>query len=47
MPFLGPESEKTIRKGIHGNYAPGSWGPKSADDLMARHGRKWHNVTGG
>lgn len=45
MPFLGPES-MSIRKGIEGNYAPGSWGPKSADELLARHGRKWHNVTG-
>jgi glucose-6-phosphate 1-dehydrogenase len=46
MPFLGPESEKSIRKDIHGNYAPGSWGPASADELMARNGRKWHNVSG-
>lgn len=23
------------------NYAPGSWGPKEADDLMARDGRTW------
>jgi glucose-6-phosphate 1-dehydrogenase len=22
-------------------YAPGSWGPKAADKLVARHGR-WH-----
>ena len=45
MPFLGPESVKTIRKNIHANYKPGSWGPKSADELMARHGRAWHNVV--
>jgi glucose-6-phosphate 1-dehydrogenase len=44
MPFLGPESNDSIRKNIHGNYAPGSWGPKSADSLIARHGRAWHNV---
>jgi glucose-6-phosphate 1-dehydrogenase len=23
-------------------YAPGSWGPKAADDLIAGHGR-WHD----
>jgi glucose-6-phosphate 1-dehydrogenase len=45
MPLLGPESA-SIRKGIHGNYAAGSWGPKAADDLLARHGRAWHNVAG-
>jgi glucose-6-phosphate 1-dehydrogenase len=44
MPFLGPESLKTIRKDIHGNYAPGSWGPASADEMMVRHGRTWHNA---
>lgn len=43
MPFLGPESA-AIRKDIHANYKPGSWGPKSADDLMARGNRAWHNV---
>ena len=45
MPFLGPESNKSIRRGIHGNYVPGSWGPSSADELMARSGRTWHNAT--
>lgn len=23
------------------NYAPGTWGPKAADDLLARDGRRW------
>ncbi len=43
MPFIGPESE-ALRKHIHANYAPGSWGPKAADELMARDGRAWHNA---
>ena len=25
------------------NYAPGSWGPGSADVLMANDGRRWNN----
>jgi glucose-6-phosphate 1-dehydrogenase len=24
-------------------YAPGSWGPAEADDLLARNGRRWHS----
>ncbi len=28
-------------------YEPNSWGPKSADHLLARDGRAWHNPTGG
>jgi glucose-6-phosphate 1-dehydrogenase len=24
------------------NYAAGSWGPKCADELMARDGHEWH-----
>ncbi len=43
MPFIGPESA-VLRKNIHANYTPGSWGPKAADELMARDGRAWHNV---
>jgi glucose-6-phosphate 1-dehydrogenase len=27
------------------NYARGSWGPKSAADLIARDGRRWHEVV--
>lgn len=27
------------------NYAAGSWGPKTADDLMARDGRKWRSLA--
>jgi glucose-6-phosphate 1-dehydrogenase len=42
MPFIGAASEP-LRAGIHGNYAPGSWGPQAADDLLAREGRSWHN----
>jgi glucose-6-phosphate 1-dehydrogenase len=26
------------------NYAAGSWGPKSADELLARDGRAWHKL---
>lgn len=39
QPFL--DSEK-----LHGaieEYAPGAWGPPSADDLLKREGRAWHN----
>jgi glucose-6-phosphate 1-dehydrogenase len=25
------------------NYAAGTWGPKEADDLMERDGRRWRN----
>jgi glucose-6-phosphate 1-dehydrogenase len=25
------------------NYAPGSWGPKAADEMLARHGHAWRN----
>jgi glucose-6-phosphate 1-dehydrogenase len=32
-----------MRTGINANYEPGSWGPKSADELLARDGRAWHN----
>lgn len=42
MPFLGPESQE-MRQAIRGNYKPGSWGPRCADELLARHGRRWHN----
>jgi len=44
MPFLGAEGEP-LRSGIHANYAPGSWGPASADELLTRDGRRWHNPT--
>jgi len=42
MPLLGPESE-SIRRNLHANYPPGSWGPPAADRLLTAHGRKWHN----
>ena len=42
MPFLGPESQP-LRASIHANYAPGSWGPASAVELLARDGRAWHD----
>jgi len=35
------DSER-VRKDIQ-TYAAGSWGPESADALLARDGRKWHN----
>ncbi|MCA9291879.1 MAG: glucose-6-phosphate dehydrogenase [Phycisphaerales bacterium] len=41
MPFLGPTSAG-LRRSIAGNYAPGSWGPATADDLLGP-GRVWHN----
>jgi glucose-6-phosphate 1-dehydrogenase len=25
------------------NYEPGTWGPKEADEMLARHGRKWRD----
>ena len=43
MPFLGPESAG-LRQNLEANYAPGSWGPASADALLSRDGRRWHNV---
>jgi glucose-6-phosphate 1-dehydrogenase len=27
------------------NYAAGTWGPKEADELLARDGRAWRRVT--
>ena len=42
MPFIGPDSA-AARQGIHDNYAPDSWGPSSADELLARTGRAWKN----
>lgn len=42
MPFLGDDSQDA-RKGIANTYAIGSWGPSSADDLMARDDRAWKN----
>jgi len=34
------DSER-VREGIE-EYAPGSWGPEGADELLARDGREWH-----
>ncbi len=42
MPLLGAGSE-VLRRNIHANYRPGSWGPETAESLMAAHGRAWHN----
>ena len=28
------------------NYAAGTWGPKEADDLLARDGRHWRRIAG-
>ncbi|MCE2883922.1 MAG: glucose-6-phosphate dehydrogenase [Planctomycetaceae bacterium] len=44
MPFLD-ERSAAARAGIHANYACGSWGPKSADELLARDGRAWRNES--
>lgn len=41
MPYLNGDSAEA-RKGIASNYAPGSWGPASADQLMAQDGRAWN-----
>ena len=38
-PFL---TSPVLRRSIE-TYAPGSWGPRSADELLARDGRRWHN----
>jgi glucose-6-phosphate 1-dehydrogenase len=32
-----------MRAGIRSNYAPGSWGPAAARELLARDGRAWHD----
>ena len=42
MPFLDGRSD-SMRKGIHANYAAGSWGPGAADAMLARDGRAWFN----
>ncbi|MDZ4754101.1 MAG: glucose-6-phosphate dehydrogenase [Phycisphaerae bacterium] len=44
MPVLDDRSAG-IRKGIAANYQCGSWGPASADEMLARDGRTWHNPT--
>ncbi len=41
-PFLGEESA-AIRRAIHANYEPGSWGPAVADALLQKNGRAWVN----
>ena len=41
MPYLS-EASNAARKSIESNYAPGSWGPASADAMMARDGRAWN-----
>mgnify|MGYP000629470075 CR=1 FL=1 len=38
-PFIKDEG---LRGSIQ-TYAPGTWGPAVADELLARDGRKWHN----
>ncbi len=43
MPFIGPRSA-ALRAGIQANYAPGSWGPDSSRELLARDGREWHDA---
>jgi len=41
-PLIGEES-KGIRTNIRANYAPGSWGPKEADEMLTRRGSSWRN----
>ncbi len=41
-PLLGAASQD-LRRGIAGNYAPGSWGPESSKLLLGRDGRSWHD----
>ncbi|MCC6908642.1 MAG: glucose-6-phosphate dehydrogenase [Phycisphaerales bacterium] len=41
MPFLDPD----LRRDIAGNYAPGSWGPRESEDLLAKSGCAWHNPS--
>ncbi|MCP4834491.1 MAG: glucose-6-phosphate dehydrogenase [Phycisphaera sp.] len=41
MPFLDGDSGPA-REGIADNYAPGTWGPESSRQLLARHGRRWY-----
>ncbi len=36
---------QTLKPRDFPNYANGSWGPKAADDLMARDGRRWITVN--
>ncbi len=45
MPFLDDRSAP-LRRDMHANYAPGSWGPSAADALLARDGRAWFNPCG-
>jgi glucose-6-phosphate 1-dehydrogenase len=40
MPFLN-QASAPLRRNIHANYAPGSWGPKAAAELLSRDGRAW------
>jgi len=39
--ILDPIEEFWATQGRPEQYAPGTWGPKSADDLLARDGRVW------
>lgn len=41
MPFLD-DASGSARSSIRDNYEPGSWGPRSAHDLLAREGRHWY-----
>jgi glucose-6-phosphate 1-dehydrogenase len=42
-PLLGEDSAP-LRRGIAGNYQPGSWGPAASASLLARDGRRWHDL---
>ena len=41
-----PVLERWAAQGTEGHlsfYEPGSWGPKAADELLTRDGRRWRN----
>jgi glucose-6-phosphate 1-dehydrogenase len=39
--ILDPIEEFWATQGRPEQYSPGSWGPASADELLARDGRTW------
>lgn len=42
MPLIDAGSAG-LRAGIRANYPPGSWGPATAEAMLARDDRSWHN----
>jgi glucose-6-phosphate 1-dehydrogenase len=43
MPVLDVWAKSTPRN--FPNYTAGSWGPKAADELLARQGHAWRPIT--